>query len=94
MNTEAKDAEIRLVNGKINIIDHEIGKRVLKEDLLGLIDHNINKLEDITIPVEDVIPAVTNKLLARINGIIGGILLLLRGVVRIGLKILGYLPMP
>lgn len=71
INTEAKDAEIRLVNGKINIIDHEIGKRVLKEDLLGLIDHNINKLEDITIPVEDVIPAVTNKLLARINGIIG-----------------------
>lgn len=71
INTEAKDAEIRLVNGKINIIDHEIGKRVLKEDLLGLIDHNINKLEDITIPVEDVMPAVTNKLLARINGIIG-----------------------
>lgn len=71
INTEAKDAVIRLVNGKINIIDHEIGKRVLKEDLLGLIDHNINKLEDITIPVEDVIPAVTNKLLARINGIIG-----------------------
>lgn len=71
INTDAKDAEIRLVNGKINIIDHEIGKRVLKEDLLGLIDHNINKLEDITIPVEDVMPAVTNKLLARINGIIG-----------------------
>ena len=47
------------------------GKRLLKDDLLKLIDDNITKLEDIVIPVEDVMPIVTSNLLSRINGIIG-----------------------
>ena len=71
INTNAKDAEINIENGKIFIIDEEMGKRVLKEDLLTLIDGNLNKLEDIKIPVEDVMPKVTKRLLSRINGKIG-----------------------
>lgn len=71
INTNAKNAEAKIVNGKINISDHVIGKRVLQEELLNLMDENINKLEDITIPVEDVAPLVTKDMLLRINGIIG-----------------------
>ncbi|HEY8363711.1 MAG TPA: VanW family protein [Tissierellaceae bacterium] len=71
INTNAKNAEAKIVNGKINISDHVIGKRVLQEELLNLMDENINKLEDITIPVEDVTPLVTKDMLLRINGIIG-----------------------
>lgn len=71
INTDAKNAEINIVDGKIQILDHVAGKRLLKDDLLKLIDDNITKLEDIVIPVEDVMPIVTSNLLSRINGIIG-----------------------
>ena len=71
INTDPEDATITIDKGKLLLTDEEMGKRVLMEDLLTLIDDNINKLEDIIIPVEDVKPLVTKNLLSRINGIIG-----------------------
>lgn len=71
INVEMKNAEFSFNNGKVAVTEEVIGKKVDEEELQKLIDNNINVLEPIKIPVEDLVPSMTKALLSRVNGIIG-----------------------
>ncbi|NLW39694.1 MAG: hypothetical protein GXY96_02025 [Tissierellia bacterium] len=71
INRDAKDAEFHFNNGNISITDEVVGRVVDKEGLSQAIYENINQLDTIEIPVENIIPKVTKSLLSRINGVIG-----------------------
>ena len=71
INVEMKNAEFSFNNGKIAVTEEVIGKKVDEEELQKLIDNNINVLEPIKIPVEDLVPNMTKALLSRVNGVIG-----------------------
>jgi vancomycin resistance protein YoaR len=71
IDKEAKNAEFHFNNGNISITDEIVGKIVDREKLRQIIQNNIDTLDIVQIPVEDIIPKVTKSLLSRINGIIG-----------------------
>lgn len=71
INIEPIDAKINFNKGKITVTDHTVGKKVVLEDLVTLIDKNIYELKDIEIPVKDIVPNLTKEFLSRINGVIG-----------------------
>lgn len=71
INVEMKNAEFSFNNGKISVTEEVIGKKVDEEELKNLIDNNVNALEPIKIPVEDLVPNRTKALLGRVNGVIG-----------------------
>ena len=71
INVEMENAEFSFNGGRISVTEEVIGKKVDEEELESLIDNNINALEPIKIPVEDLVPSRTKALLSRINGIIG-----------------------
>lgn len=73
VGVEAKDAEIYINDGNIEIVNEVVGKKVKKADLLKAIEKSLYKheLDVINIPVENTIPKVTSDLLSRINGVIG-----------------------
>lgn len=68
INLESKDAVLNFNGGKISVIDEVVGKKVDTEVLKNRIEDNICKLEEIQIPVDDIIPQKTKALLGRING--------------------------
>lgn len=65
------DAVLNFNNGKITVTDEVIGKKVITDELIAMIDNNIYELKDIQIPVEDIQPRIKKSLLSRINGVIG-----------------------
>ncbi len=71
IDKEAKSAEFHFNNGNISITDEIVGKIVDREKLRQIIQNNIDTLDIVQIPVEDIIPKVTKSLLSRINGVIG-----------------------
>ena len=71
IDIDAKEAEFHFNNGNIKVTDDLVGKRVKREELAQLIDDNIYILNNIEIPVEDVVPNKTKAILSRINGVIG-----------------------
>lgn len=68
---EVKDAEFHFNNGRITITDEVVGKAVDKDRLRQAIQDNIYILDNLQIPVEDIIPKMSKDLLSRINGVIG-----------------------
>lgn len=76
IHIEAKDAKFHFNNGHIHIEDEVVGKSVDKEELINRIIGNINSdniygIDEIEIPVINIIPKISKNLLSRINGIIG-----------------------
>ena len=68
INLESKDAVLNFNGGKFSVIDEVVGKKVNTEVLKNKIAGNVYKLEEIQIPVDDIIPQKTKALLGRING--------------------------
>lgn len=64
VGVEAKDAEIYINDGNIEIVNEVVGKKVKKADLLKAIEKSLYKheLDVINIPVENTIPKVTSDL--------------------------------
>lgn len=71
IDIEVKEAEFYFNNGNIKITEDVVGKSVKKEELVQLINDNVYVLNNIEIPVENIMPKKTKALLSRINGIIG-----------------------
>lgn len=71
IDIEAKNAEFHFYDGNIEISDEIVGRKVDKEKLFNKIEENIFNLNEINIPVEDIIPKVSKDLLSQINGVIG-----------------------
>ncbi|GFN35782.1 VanW family protein [Tepidimicrobium xylanilyticum] len=71
IDSDAKDAEFHFNNGNISITNEVVGRVVDKEKLSKAINDNIDRLDTIEIPVENILPKVTKSLLSRINGVIG-----------------------
>lgn len=71
IDKEAKDAEFHFNNGSIAVTDEIVGKSVDKNKLRQAIKDNIYTLENIQVPVKDIIPKISKDLLSRINGVIG-----------------------
>ncbi len=66
-----KEAEFHFNNGNIKVTDDVVGKKVKREELAQLIDDNVYILNNIEIPVEDIMPNKTKAVLSRVNGVIG-----------------------
>ncbi|TJX14292.1 hypothetical protein E9840_06445 [Tissierella creatinini] len=71
LNQEAKDATLEY-NGTTFIVTKEKpGLAIKKSELINLLVDSIQDQEDIQIPVDAVEPKVTEKVLSRVNGVIG-----------------------
>ncbi len=68
---ESKDAIFDFNNGNISIKPEEAGRRVNGEQLSKLIEENMDRLEEISIPMEVIEPKYTKEYYSKINGIIG-----------------------
>ncbi|NMB26489.1 MAG: hypothetical protein GX987_00360 [Tissierellia bacterium] len=71
IDVEVKEAEFHFNNGNIKVTEDVVGKSIKKEELVQLINDNVYVLNNIEIPVEDIIPQKTKALLSRVNGVIG-----------------------
>lgn len=71
INTEAKDAEFVFNDGDIKVNDGIVGHKVEEAKLLAEIENNIDKLEDIDIPIETIDPQHDKEYYSKINGVIG-----------------------
>ncbi|MEW8973417.1 MAG: VanW family protein [Tissierellaceae bacterium] len=68
---ESKNAVFNFNNGNISIKPEEAGRKVDGDALSKLIEENIDRLEDISIPIEVIEPKYTREYYSRINGVIG-----------------------
>jgi len=71
INLESKEAQFNFNGGRISVAQDVVGRKVDTVLLKKLIEGNIEVLEDIQIPVEEIKPTMTKAQLSRINGIIG-----------------------
>lgn len=71
INRDKIESTFKFNGGDFIVSDHQVGKVVNIEELIGLINNNIYDLKPIEIPVEDIHPTRTKELLTRINGVIG-----------------------
>lgn len=71
IDIDVKEAEFHFNNGNIKVTDDVVGKKVKREELAQLIDDNVYILNNIEIPVEDIMPNKTKAVLSRVSGVIG-----------------------
>lgn len=70
-NQDCLNASFDFNNGDFIVTEEEKGIIIKEEELIDLLVDNMDKLEDISIPVEIQEPVITKELLSRINGVIG-----------------------
>lgn len=68
---EPTDAIINIDNGNIEITEEVTGRKIIKEELISLIEESLESLDKIEIPLELSEAEVTKELLSQINGVIG-----------------------
>ncbi|MDD2446530.1 MAG: VanW family protein [Tissierellia bacterium] len=70
-NQHSIDATFDFNNGDFIVTEENKGTILKESELINLLVDNMDKLEDINIPVEVKEPVITKELLNRINGVIG-----------------------
>lgn len=71
IDKEAIDSILSFNNGNFSASQEELGVSVKKEELISKIRENIEDLNDINIPVEEVEPKYTQEYYGKINGVLG-----------------------